>query len=110
MKMNYMIERYIENLAKMENDKLKLKHVAREHGITLTQFLLLFLVKKHGREFVYKQFSYTPGNISRNLYSLAQKGLIGNNHRGGNDRRRTVLYITKKGEALIEKLDTMLIP
>ena len=108
--MNSITERYIENLAKMENDKLKLRHAAGEHGITLTQSLLLFLVKNHGGELVYKQFSYIPGNTPRNVESLAQKGLIGKHHHGGNDRRRTVLYITKKGEALIEKLDTMLIP
>src|SRR5689334_636178 len=80
----------------------------RPHGLNEVEFRALMSVFSHGQEPVYPSdlcsgVAQSPANITRITDALVSRGLI-SREANDTDRRRLVLRVTDKGEALVREL------
>ena len=102
--MSSIIKRYLNTLEAIQEDKEKIKNFGIKHGLTLNQMLILFMVKKHGDEFMIVDKRHIGMNPSYNLYILEKRGFIRSDKKE-RDRRRMLREITPKGDKVLSEFD-----
>ena len=102
--MSNIIKRYLANIKVLMEDKQKIKDFGGHYGLALNQMLLLYMVKKHAKEFMAVDKFHIGTNPSYNIRVLEKNGYIRSDKKN-RDKRRILREITPKGEELLKKFD-----
>ena len=73
--MSSIIRRYLDNIEAVLEDKQKIKNFGMKYGLSLNQMLTLFMVKKHGEEFMIAEKRHIGINPSYNIRVLEKNAV-----------------------------------